>query len=95
MKPILNHTSAMLLVLVISSWSHPLCDQRQTANTPEQQAKYTDAEEAWRTASKAHPSDPVPLANLGLLEARKGHYTQAIDLYGRRWRCSLPCPVCA
>ncbi len=84
MRPRVKQTSAMLLGLMLGSWSvcaWPQAEQQQATNSAEQQAKTNDAEVMWRNAAKAHPMDPIPLANLGLLEARKGHYPQAIALY--------------
>ncbi len=67
-------------------------DQRQATPSPEQQTKLADAEAGWRSAARAHPSDPIPLANLGLLEARQGHYTEAIGFYRKAMalRPSMP-----
>ena len=84
MRPMLKQTSAMVLVLALGSWSvraWPQGEQQQTTSPAEQQAKANDSEATWRNAAKAHPLDPIPLANLGLLEARRGHYAQAIVLY--------------
>src|ERR1035438_6370289 len=55
--------------------------QRQTALALEQQGKNVEAEAAWRSYSKAHPSNPEPYAHLGLLEARQEHYKEAVPLY--------------
>jgi tetratricopeptide (TPR) repeat protein len=80
----LNQRSARVLVLALGCWTvgaRAQADQPQSTDTAQQQAKTNDAEAAWRSAAKAHPSDPTPLANLGLLEARQGHYPQAIVLY--------------
>ena len=56
-------------------------DLRQTALTLEQQGRNAEAEEAWRSYLKTHPSNPEPYAQLGLLEARQGHYKLAVPLY--------------
>ena len=55
--------------------------QRQTALSLEQQGRNAEAETAWRTYLKAHPSNPEPYAHLGLLEARQEHYKEAVPLY--------------
>jgi len=75
-------TSSLCLALVV----FPLPalaqqDLRQQASALEQQGKTAEAEAAWRAAAAAHPSDPEPLAHLGLLEARQQHYPEAIALY--------------
>jgi len=47
----------------------------------EQQGRNDEAEAAWRTEAKLHPSSAEPYAHLGLLEARQEHYKEAIPLY--------------
>ncbi len=59
----------------------PASTQRDTALALERQGRNTEAEAAWRAYLKAHPSDPEPYAQLGLLEARQEHYKEAVPLY--------------
>jgi tetratricopeptide (TPR) repeat protein len=47
----------------------------------EQQGNFPDAETAWHTVLKAHPSSAEAYAHLGLLEARQEHYKDAAPLY--------------
>jgi len=47
----------------------------------EQQGKTDEAEAAWAALSKAHPTDPEPFAHLGLIEAHREHYPEAIASY--------------
>lgn len=47
----------------------------------EKQGKNAEAEKAWRTLAQANPSNPEPLAHIGLIEARNGHYTEAVTYY--------------
>ena len=54
---------------------------RQKALALEQQGRNADAETAWRAIIKAHPGDPEPYAQIGLIEARQQHYKQAVSLY--------------
>ncbi len=54
---------------------------RQTALALEQQGKNADAQDAWRAYMKALPTSPEPYGHLGLLEARQGHYKEAIPYY--------------
>jgi tetratricopeptide (TPR) repeat protein len=72
------------LILAMASVSPPAWSQtvpEQTAASLEQQGKTTEAEEAWKAVSNAQPANPLPLAHLGLLEARQEHYPQAIAFY--------------
>ena len=47
----------------------------------EQQGRNREAESAWGAISTERPTDPEPLAHLGLLAARQEHYDQAIVYY--------------
>jgi tetratricopeptide (TPR) repeat protein len=70
--------------MVAAGWAQgvPATDsQKQAALALEQQNELPQAEAAWRAYSKAHPENPEPWAHLGLLEARQGHYAEAIPLY--------------
>ena len=55
--------------------------ERQTAITLEQQGSYADSEIAWRAVLKVSPKSGEAYAHCGFLEARQGHYTEAIPLY--------------
>ena len=37
----------------------------------------------WRAVLKAHPANPESMAHIGLLEARQGHYKEAVLFYRR------------
>jgi tetratricopeptide (TPR) repeat protein len=59
----------------------PASPQHQAALALEQQGKTAEAEAAWRSYAKAHPSSSEAYAHLGLLEARQEHYKEAVPLY--------------
>jgi tetratricopeptide (TPR) repeat protein len=54
---------------------------RDAAFALEQQGKISEAETAWRSIAKAHPSNAEAYAHLGFLEARQEHYKEAIAHY--------------
>ena len=82
----MSYRLAICLTLVIASLSLPLRSQEvpTQAVTPPQLDQHdsgTESEAALIASSKAHPADPMPLAQLGLLEARQGRLPQAIVFY--------------
>jgi tetratricopeptide (TPR) repeat protein len=54
---------------------------RQNALALEQQGHLDEAQAVWRAIAKDHPSDPEPFGHIGLLEARKGNYKEAVPYY--------------
>lgn len=54
--------------------------QRRHAIALEQMGRNAEAELAWREFLRIHPRNPEAYAHLGLLEARKEHYKEAVDL---------------
>ncbi len=82
MRYILKHRLAISLAWAISCLpALSQVDQRQIAISFEQQGRTAEAESAWQTVAREHPSSPEPLAHLGLLEARQEHYPEAIRFY--------------
>jgi tetratricopeptide (TPR) repeat protein len=75
---------ALGLAITIAGSSLPAlsqADPRQSAISLEQQGKNAESELAWKSVSQQQPSNPEPYAHLGLLEARQGHYPEAIGYY--------------
>ena len=81
MRGILSYRFAIWLALGFASWSLPVLSQDNPALTLDQHENATDSEAALIALSRAHPTDPEPFARLGLLEARRGNYPEAISLY--------------
>ena len=81
----MSYRLAICLTLGIASLSLPLHSQEvpiQAAPPPlHQHENGTESEASLIASSKAHPADPLPLARLGLLEARQGRLPQAIVFY--------------
>jgi tetratricopeptide (TPR) repeat protein len=68
--------------LAATMWAQsPQAVDRQRALDMEQQGDLANAERIWATLGKNFPADPEPYARMGLLEARQGHYKEAIPLY--------------
>lgn len=83
---VLNYRLAICLTLAITSSNIALHSQEvpTQAAIPSQLDQHengTESEAALVASSKAHPTDPMPLARLGLLEAREGRLPQAIVFY--------------
>ena len=66
-----------------SAQAHSVNQQRETAFELEQNGQIVEAEAAWRSVLRVHPSDAEAYAHLGLLEARQQHYGAAVPLYRR------------
>ena len=82
----MNYRFAICLALATNVWNLALHSQEvptQTAPAPQldQHENGTESEASLIALSKAHQTDPMPLARLGLLEARQGHLPQAIVFY--------------
>ena len=61
-------------------------DPGQVAFSLEREGKLAEAEAAWSALAKQYPTNPEPLAHMGLIESKLGHYTEAIKYYSARWR---------
>lgn len=61
--------------------SPSISQERQTALALEQSGQFVEAEAAWRSVVRVHPSDSEAYAHLGLLEAHQEHYDAAVPLY--------------
>lgn len=82
----MSYRLVICLALAITVSSLALHSQQTPTQTTsqsqlDQHENGTESENALIASSKAHPTDPVPLARLGLLEARQGHLSQAIVFY--------------
>jgi tetratricopeptide (TPR) repeat protein len=72
----------LAIVAVQSSAQAPSVNQqRVTALELEQNGQVVEAEAAWHSVLRVHPSDAEAYAHLGLLEARQEHYGAAVALY--------------
>jgi tetratricopeptide (TPR) repeat protein len=56
-------------------------DPGQVAFSLEREGKLAEAEEAWGALAKQYPTNPEPLAHLGLIESKQEHYGEAIKHY--------------
>jgi tetratricopeptide (TPR) repeat protein len=79
----LTYRLVIWLALGMTSWILPVQsqDNPSQAALPPDHENATESEAALIALSKAHPTNPEPFAHLGLLEARRGNYPQAIVLY--------------
>jgi predicted Zn-dependent protease len=58
-------------------------DPGQVAFSLEREGKLAEAEAAWSALAKQYPTNPEPLAHMGLIESKQGHYTEAAKFYMR------------
>ncbi len=58
-------------------------DPGQVAFSLEREGKLAEAEAAWSALAKKYPTNPEPLAHMGLIESKQEHYAEAIKYYKR------------
>jgi tetratricopeptide (TPR) repeat protein len=58
-------------------------DPGQVAFSLEREGKLAEAEAAWSALAKQYPNNPEPLAHIGFIESRQGHYAEAARYYLR------------
>ncbi len=75
-------TAAVILSLALAS-AFAQSDPGQVAFSLEREGKLAEAEAAWSALAKQYPSNPEPLAHLGLIESKQEHYPEAIKFYQR------------
>jgi tetratricopeptide (TPR) repeat protein len=80
-RAFLNVAGAVLGLACSAALVSSQSDSRQTALSLQQQGRTIEAENAWRSVLKDHPTDADAFANLGLLEARQEHYKDAVTYY--------------
>jgi tetratricopeptide (TPR) repeat protein len=71
----------LLLVSLESAFVFAQVDLRANALALEQQGQNDRAEQIWKTIAKMNPKTAEPFAHVGLLEARRGSYSVAIEDY--------------
>jgi tetratricopeptide (TPR) repeat protein len=84
MRGILSYRLAIWLAVGMASCSLPVLSQDNPAKMApplDQHENTTESETALIALSKAQPTNPEPFARLGLFEARRGNYPQAIIFY--------------
>jgi tetratricopeptide (TPR) repeat protein len=67
--------------MAASLWSQS--DPGQTAFSLERAGKLPEAAAAWAALAKQNPTNPEPLAHLGLIASKQEHYSDAIKFYRR------------
>ena len=72
--------TATTLALVITT-AVAQTDPGQVAFALEREGKLAEAESAWSALAKEYPTNPEPLAHMGLIESKQEHYAEAIKFY--------------
>lgn len=80
-KMLLGVTAAAFALGITSAVAQP--DPGQVAFSLEREGKLVEAEAAWNALAKQYPSNPEPLAHLGLIESKQQRYAKAIEFYKR------------
>jgi len=72
-----------IAAVAIASSALAQTDPGQIAFSLEREGKFYEAEAAWSALAKQYPTNPEPLAHIGLIESKQQHYAQAIRYYKR------------
>jgi len=72
-----------IAAVAIASSALAQTDPGQIAFSLEREGKFDEAEAAWSALAKQYPTNPEPLAHIGLIESKQQHYAQAIRYYKR------------
>jgi tetratricopeptide (TPR) repeat protein len=67
-------------------------DPGQVAFSLEREGKLAEAETAWSALATQYPTNPEPLAHLGLIESKQQHYAEAIKFYQRSFALNPAVP---
>lgn len=67
-------------------------DPGQIAYSLEREGRLPEAAAAWGALAKQYPSNPEPLAHLGLIESKQEHYPEAIKYYRRAMALNVAMP---
>jgi predicted Zn-dependent protease len=67
-------------------------DPGQVAFSLEREGKLAEAETAWSALAKQYPTNPEPLAHMGLIESKQEHYAEAIKFYERAFALNPAMP---
>lgn len=78
-KPVAIGVAVILLTAFAVAQTNP----GQVAFSLEREGRLSEAEAAWSALAKQYPTNPEPLAHMGLIEAKQEHFAEAIKLYRR------------
>ncbi len=88
-----GRTSCIALVAAaVATSGFALQDPAASARALEQQGKVSEAEASWSELATRYPRNPEPLAHLGFLEAKLGHYETAVGYYKRAFTLAPAMP---
>jgi tetratricopeptide (TPR) repeat protein len=73
----------LLAAIFIAAPAQAQPDPGQVAFLLEREGRLAEAEAAWAALAKQYPTNPEPLAHMGLIESKQQHYSEAISYYKR------------
>lgn len=76
-----NLTTIGIAAILLAACALGQSNPGQVAFSLEREGKLAEAEAAWSALAKQFPTNPEPLAHIGLIEARQQHYPEAIKYY--------------
>lgn len=83
---------AFLAAVAVVAPAAAQTDPGQIAYSLEREGRLPEAAAAWGALAKQYPSNPEPLAHLGLIESKQEHYPEAIKYYRRAMALNAAMP---
>lgn len=87
-----NLFAVALVIAMIATAALAQTDPGQVASSLEREGKLAEAAKAWSALAKQYPTNPEPLAHLGLIESKQEHYAEAIKFYRRAFALNPAMP---
>lgn len=81
-----------MAIAAIATTALAQTDPGQVAFSLEREGKLAEAEAAWSALAKKYPTNPEPLAHMGLIESKQEHYAEAIKYYERAFALNPAMP---
>ncbi|HXS77095.1 MAG TPA: tetratricopeptide repeat protein [Terracidiphilus sp.] len=80
-RPFRTFVWTACIVFALTTQAVAQTDPGQVAFSLEREGRFAEAEQAWEALAKQYPTNPEPLAHMGLIESKQARYAEAIQHY--------------